>query len=255
MNNNNQEFYIDREEGYFIAPSPLGRNMNLSLQAKGLMYVFFTLPPEWDYSFNGLVKICKEGKCAVRNTINELKEAGYIEISKSRNDKGQYQYKYIVHRKPVLEREKMGNYPTPDFRTTDYPASVNQHQLNNNNKIDIKDKYDKTGEPDISHHTLTKELFKLNFIKEDDSSSFYFDELFNDYINNGYSYRELLGAIHYIVPRVISRDFIDEEGNEIKNKYGYFKNAIESNFNKLNNLGKELYPDDPNDKFWDDFEL
>ncbi len=31
MNNNNQEFYIDREEGYFIAPSPLGRNMNLSL--------------------------------------------------------------------------------------------------------------------------------------------------------------------------------------------------------------------------------
>ena len=43
--------------------------------------------------------------------------------------------------------------------------------------------------------------------------------------------------------------------NEIKNKYGYFKNAIESNFNKLNNLGKELYPDDPNDKFWDDFEL
>ena len=149
----------------------------------------------------------------------------------------------------------MGNYPTPDFRTTNYPASVNQHQLNNNNKIDIKDKYDKTGEPDISHHTLTKELFKLNFIKEDDSSSFYFDELFNDYINNGYSYRELLGAIHYIVPRVRSRDFIDEEGNEIKNKYGYFKNAIESNFNKLNNLGKELYPDDPNDKFWDDFEL
>ena len=148
----------------------------------------------------------------------------------------------------------MGNYPTPDFRNTDYPASVNQHQLNNN-KIDIKDKYDKTGEPDISHHTLTKELFKLNFIKEDDSSSFYFDELFNNYINNGYSYRELLGAIHYIVPRVISRDFIDEEGNEIKNKYGYFKNAIESNFNKLNNLGKELYPDDPNDKFWDDFEL
>ena len=33
------------------------------------------------------------------------------------------------------------------------------------------------------------------------------------------------------------------------------KNAIEYNFNKLNNLGKELYPDDPNDKFWDDYEL
>lgn len=30
---------------------------------------------------------------------------------------------------------------------------------------------------------------------------------------------------------------------------------MESNFNKLNNLGKELYPDDPNSKFWDDFQL
>ena len=66
---------------------------------------------------------------------------------------------------------------------------------------------------------------------------------------------ELLGAIHYIVPKVMSRNFIDEDVNEIKNKYGYFKNAMESNFNKLNNLGKELYPDDLNDKFWDDYEL
>lgn len=95
----------------------------------------------------------------------------------------------------------------------------------------------------------------MNFIKENESSSFYFDGLFTEYLEGGYTPRELLGAIHYIVPRVISRNFIDEEGNEIKNKYGYFKNAIESNFNKLNNLGKELYPDDPNDKFWDDYEL
>ena len=41
-----KEFEIDLKEGYFIAPSPIGRNMDLSLRAKGLMYVFFTLPPE-----------------------------------------------------------------------------------------------------------------------------------------------------------------------------------------------------------------
>ena len=32
------------------------------------MYVFFTLPPEGDYSLNGLVAICKEG----RDVIAEL---------------------------------------------------------------------------------------------------------------------------------------------------------------------------------------
>ena len=44
--------------------------------------------------------------------------------------------------------------------------------------------------------------------------------------------------------------FRDEEGNDIENKYGYFKNALESNFQKLDNLGKDLYDDD----FWKDFD-
>lgn len=247
-----RDFFIDKEEGYVIAPSPLGRNKDLSLQAKGLMYVFFTLPPEWDYSFNGLVAICKEGKSAVRSTINELKEAGYIEIEQYRNEKGHYKSKYIVHRKPCLERQINEILPTPDFRVTDRRNTDNQPQLNINNKIDKKDKYDKTN---YKHNFLTEELINLNFIKKNESSSFYFDGLFTEYLDGGYTPRELLGAIHYIVPKVMSRNFIDEDGNEIKNKYGYFKNAMESNFNKLNNLGKELYPDDPNDKFWDDYEL
>ena len=79
--------------GYFIAPSPNGRNMDLSLRAKGLMYVFFKLPPEWDYSFAGLVAIVKEGKCAVRTVINELKEAGYIDVELNRDSKGLFKYK------------------------------------------------------------------------------------------------------------------------------------------------------------------
>ena len=60
----------------------------------------------------------------------------------------------------------------------------------------------------------------------------------------------MFSAIHYIVPRVVDRDFIDEDGNKIINKYGYFKNALESNFQKLDNLGKDLYDDD----FWKDFD-
>lgn len=98
-----KEFKIEREEGYFVGPSPIGRNKDLSLRAKGLMYVFFTLPPEWDYSLNGLVAICKEGRDVIKNTLSELKKHGYIEISEYRNQKRQIQYKYIVH--IVLDNE------------------------------------------------------------------------------------------------------------------------------------------------------
>ena len=98
-----KEFKIEREEGYFVGPSPIGRNKVLSLRAKGLMYVFFTLPPEWDYSLNGLVAICKEGRDVIKNTLSELKSHGYVEINEYRNQKGQIQYKYIVHRKPLVK--------------------------------------------------------------------------------------------------------------------------------------------------------
>ena len=119
--------------------------------------------------------------------------------------------------------------------------------INTNNN---KDKIDKTAEaeiiPDeINHNKLTQELINLKYIDEKDQMSpFYFDNLFNEYLLAGRKYVELFSGIHYIVP--------DENGNDIKNRFAYFKSALESNFSKLENLGKDLYPDD--DSFWKDFE-
>lgn len=84
-------------------------------------------------------------------------------------------------------------------------------------------------------------------------SPFYFDNLFNKYLLEGKKNVELFSGIHYIVPRVISNGFKDENGNDIKNRFAYFKSALESNFSKLENLGKDLYPDD--DSLWKDFEI
>lgn len=233
-----KEFKIEREEGYFVGPSPIGRNKDLSLRAKGLMYVFFTLPPEWDYLLNGLVAICKEGRDVIKNTLSELKRHGYVEINEYRNQKGQIQYKYIVHRKSLLEERKNDFLPLTEKPSTVEPMTVNQLQLNNNK---LNDKIDKTKSEDFDHNEFTKKLINYEFIKEDDYSSFLFDDLFNKYLEDGYSKRELMMSINYIIPRIISNNYLDEFGNEIVNKYGYFKNAIESNFNKLNNLDKELY--------------
>ena len=92
------------------------------------------------------------------------------------------------------------------------------------------------------HNLLTKELIRLNYLDgNDELSSFYFDQLFQKYLSEGRSYQELYSGIHYIVPRVIERNYIDEYGYEIKNRYGYFKNAIESNFEKLEKNTDELW--------------
>ncbi|MCI6265743.1 MAG: helix-turn-helix domain-containing protein, partial [Erysipelotrichaceae bacterium] len=212
------EFEIEKDDSFTVVTNNILRNKNLSMSAKGLLCTIFSLPPEWDYSFNGLVAICKEGKAAVRNAINELKNSKYIKISQSRNEKGYYQYKYTVYRKPYEEIQKNEFHPTPDYRSTDYRTSENQQQLNTNKLKDKYDNIDKTKIPE--HHYLTKELFKLNYISDTDSSSFLFDDLFNNYLSNGFTFGNIISSIHYIVPRVVNRKFIDEDGKEIKNKYG-----------------------------------
>lgn len=242
------EFEIEKDDSFTVVTNNILRNKNLSMSAKGLLCTIFSLPPEWDYSFNGLVAICKEGKAAVRNAINELKNSKYIKISQSRNEKGYYQYKYTVYRKPYEEIQKNEFHPTPDYRSTDYRTSENQQQLNTNKLKDKYDNIDKTKIPE--HHYLTKELFNLNYISDTDSSSFLFDDLFNNYLSNGFTFGNIISSIHYIVPRVVNRKFIDEDGKEIKNKYGYFKNAFESNISKFNNMPDELYPEKN-----DDYEL
>lgn len=251
----NKEFKVFKPGEFTVMPNCHLMDETLSLKAIGLLSKMLNLPENWDYSLKGLVAISKESYDTIRGILNELKDHNYIEIIKTRHENGTFKYNYLIFMNPSQKAEIMRNYPDGKNPYVDEPDMENYDQYNINKYIDKKDKYDKTGEPEIIHHRLTLELIKLNYIKEEDNSSFYFDDLFKEYLSNGYSYREILGAIHYIIPRVTSRNCIDEEGNEIKNKYGYFKNAMESNFRKLNSMPQELYPDDPNDKFWDDYEL
>lgn len=72
------------------------------------------------------------------------------------------------------------------------------------------------------HNRLTLELVYKNYINEDNSQIFYYDHLFEKLLQDN-SYHDLMIMIHYIVPRAISNDFKDEEGNTIENKFAILK--------------------------------
>ena len=61
---------------------------------------------------------------------------------------------------------------------------------------------------------------------------FYYDKLFDDLLERE-SFKDLVIINHYIIPRVMSRNYHDENGEKIENLYGYFKNSILSNIEKL----------------------
>lgn len=232
--NTNTEFKIHRQNGYTIMPNKLLRDMNLSLKSKALLSLMLSLPEDWDYSVAGLTAIVKEGYDSVNSAIRELIKYNYVFREESRKERGLYKYIYHIFECPEDNYFKDFFLTGGEKRVPVKRLSDKQQQQNKEYKID---KIDKT----IEHNILTKELINLGYIDSNDFSSFYFDILFQKYLSEGRSYTELFSAIHYIVPRVISNEFKDEDGYEINNKYGYFKTALESNFRKFEEMADEIW--------------
>ncbi len=173
-----ETFRINKNHDFTVMSNIHLRDKNLSLKAKGLLSFMLSLPEDWDYSYNGLVAICKEGIDAIRTTIKELQLNYYLEIKKLRNEKGIYEYEYIIYENPSENPLKMRNSPDMGFPYMDEPDMDNPIQINTNNKIDNIDKIDNKNNKqetaqEIKHNILTLELIHLNYINEDDASSFY----------------------------------------------------------------------------------
>lgn len=215
-------------DNYFID------DKKLDPEGKGYLLYMLRKPNDWSFSYKSIENDLNVGERNVRTNMKKLEKLHYLKRTCTRGKKGEYEWNYYVYEIPYDLELKIDNYPYVRNAHVDTVDIL----LNNNN---TKDKIDKTKSEDFEHNIFTLKLINYGFIKEDDYSSFLFDELFNQYLADGYSVRELMMSIYYIIPRIIANNYLDENGNEIVNKYGYFKNAIESNFNKLNNLGKDLY--------------
>ena len=64
-----------------------------------------------------------------------------------------------------------------------------------------------------------------------------------DYLLINNSYQDLIKIVKYIVPRVLSRCFKDENGKYIINKFGSLKSVINSNIEKLNSYSSDKLGD------------
>lgn len=250
MNNNIRDFEIFGVTGYTVMSNYHFQDKNLSLKAKGLLALMLSLPKDWDYSINGLVTLSKDGRDSVKSGLSELKQAQYLKINKYKDELGQFRYKYSVYYLPYPKWLEMSDLTKDGNSTlevnvpdTVFPKLENPLQQKNNNK---KDKMDKTQNSceEIKHSLLTKELIRRNYIDEDDSSSFLFDDLFSQLIDQGNNYKDLLIMSNYVISRIKDNHFKDENGNDIQNKYGYFKNSLISNINRFNNMPDDLYSED-----------
>lgn len=101
------KFKIETLKNYQIMPTTFLKDKRISLKAKGLLATMYSLPNEWDYSINGLCKITNTGLRAVRAAITELEIIGYIERKQIHNEKGQFDYEYLVKFTPKINKNAL----------------------------------------------------------------------------------------------------------------------------------------------------
>ena len=232
---------------------------NLKPDGKGFLLFMLSKPDDWKFNFANFQKSLGIGEKAVRSLVNKLEALKYLKRERIRDEFGHYEWNYFVYEEPfdlVLKRGNQPHSPSGYVEMGDaVKGNIYQYTDITNNELnnDKKENIDKTYF--IQHKALIKELFRYDYITEDDEQLPLYDSLFNKLLSDGYTYTEIYSSIHYILPKVMSRNLNDEDGKEITNKFGYFKTSIETNFRKLNSLNEELYPEDDNSSFWDDYKF
>ena len=128
-------FRVEKNSGYTVMSNHHLRNRALSLKAKGLLSQMLSLPEDWDYTLQGLARINRESIDAIRQAIRELEQAGYIQRSRERDEKGRLRgADYVIFElpqpvpasvSPTLENPTLEN-PTQENPTLENPMQLNE---------------------------------------------------------------------------------------------------------------------------------
>lgn len=135
MNNTTRPFtQIDNE---------LINSSQLSLKSKGLYSFMKSKPANWNYTIFSMSKQLKEGQRAIRNALQELKNAGWISYRRFSNGTG----KYVIYDVPVTENTKCHNVKQSNsivpITTNSNKYCINNIDYSNTNKNKNKEQTNK----------------------------------------------------------------------------------------------------------------
>ena len=100
-------FRVNKTSDYTVISNYHLKEKRMSLKSKGLLTLMLSLPNDWDFSLKGLVALCCESERAIKTSMQELKEFGYLKIDKIPPKKGsnKFEYTYNIYERP-LEKSK-----------------------------------------------------------------------------------------------------------------------------------------------------
>lgn len=96
-------FRVNKTKGFSVMSNYHLQDKNLSLRAKGLLSLMLSLPDDWKFSIAGLASLCVEKEQAVKSSLDELKAAGYVVVTKllpNQTASKRIEWLYDIYEKP-----------------------------------------------------------------------------------------------------------------------------------------------------------
>ena len=144
---------VEHNDNYTVMSNEHLRDPRLSLRAMGLMSRMLSDTDTWQHSIAGLAAVCKEGRDAVRKTLQELEAAGYLVREQTRKGGSFSSCDYTLYehsRDPfdtssgaarhlplegkACEDSPLTENPSTVNPTTETPSTVNPTQRNTKSK-------------------------------------------------------------------------------------------------------------------------
>lgn len=112
------------------------RDSSLSFKARGILVYLMSHSDGWQINVSYLAKSGNCGRDAVLSGLKELREAGYLEMTKVRNERGQLSnWEYSVSDYPQSDNPTVvpqSGYPESGYPTSDNPTTKEEHSFKKN---------------------------------------------------------------------------------------------------------------------------
>ena len=143
------KYRVHKTDNYTVMSNVHFREKDMTLRAKGLLSLMLSLPDDWEYSVDSIVKLSKDGKWSVTAGLHELEEFGYLVRSAVVDQNGKFcGYNYDIYEepqsrqpstekplteKPLTEKpsteKPLTEKPSTEKPLTEKPSTENQPQL------------------------------------------------------------------------------------------------------------------------------
>lgn len=189
------------ERNYTVIANSCIKNPNLSLKAKGLMVVLWSLPDGWNFSIEGLTAMMKEGKSSISNAIQELEAEGYLTRKQLRKANGQADGNEWI----------LCDIPSVENRTTDNSSANNRAQLSKEElSKEIKESKDIQDSTSTIFHSCVNEI--VSYLNELAMTSYRpttpkTQAMIRSRMNEGFTVEDFKKVIAFKVMRWQNTDF------------------------------------------------